>query len=89
MIVRIVIVQIVVVVIAGPTMGFVKLKKISTNNEMATMCNCRLHHGDNGGGAEEGGGQAEGPHPLTGGASAAGELFLINDHPLLCLRARS
>ena len=30
--------------------------------------NFRLrHHGDHGGGAEEGGGQAEGPHPLTGG----------------------
>ena len=76
-IVRIVIVQIVIVVIAEPTMGFVKLKNISTNNEMAMICNCRLHHGDNGGGAEEGGGQAEGPHPLTGGAVAVRDLCLI------------
>ena len=29
--------------------------------------NFRLRHGDHCGGAEEGGGQAEGPHPLTGG----------------------
>ena len=28
---------------------------------------CRLRHGVDGGGVEEGGGQAEGAHPLTGG----------------------
>ena len=37
----------------------------------------RLHHGDDRGGAEEGGGQAEGPHPLTGGAVAVRDLCLI------------
>ena len=57
--------------------GFVKLKKNIKNSATAMLSNCRLHHGDNGGGAEEGGGQAEGPHPLTGGAVAVRDLCLI------------
>ena len=36
-------------------------------DEVSDGGDCRLRHGVHGGGAEEGGGQAEGAHPLTGG----------------------